>query len=439
MISAPIEVTVKNGVTDTVKPVASSISSQGLDTVKVQFSEPLKNLAANPATDPAKYVDIDVNGVAATGTITQSFDAETNVLTIKGITGITNGSVKSITVKNFKDLAGLSGDSVTKVLAFSTAAPSLKSTQVVKEGTKTYAVLTFDKAVPTISGTVNASYITADNVYKTTTLAATVDTSKNQVKLEVTNKEAGTYTVTFAAGSISDGATSNDKPFDVKFNVGTSVDTSVPEVANVFLPGDLLPDGETTVAAGNVYVSYSKPMGTSALNAANYTVDGVSVFTNPIFVGDKTLVKLTLKDSAITISGDRNFGISNLVKGENNVAIKTYTNVKYFNENVRPNLTSAALVDGNTIELTFSELLGTVGFDTADNNFVVTVGGVKNVVTAVTDGIVGDNKVTITLTDSITADQLRNSVISVKTLDTTDITDKAGNLLVANTVVNVAK
>ncbi|OHX49948.1 hypothetical protein [Cytobacillus oceanisediminis] len=430
LIAAPVQVTVKSSVSDTVKPVVSSITSQGIDTVKVQFSEAIQ------ATSGV-YASIEVNGVATTGT-TQAFDAKTNILTVSGITGISNGEVKSITVKDFKDLANLNGETVTKVIAFSTAAPALQSTQVVKEGTKTFAVLTFDKAVPTIASTVNASYVTSENVYKNTTLPASVDVDKKQVKLEVTGKDAGAYTVSFAAGEISDGKTSNDKALEVKFNVGTSVDSSIPEVSNVFLPGDALPSG-ATVEAGAVYVKYDKSMSASALNADNYTVDGSSVFSNPIFVGDKTLVKLTIKDSAITVSGSRNFAISNAVKGENNVAIKSYAVVKSFDENVKPVLTSASLVDDMTIELVFSELLGTTGFTTADNDFLVTVGGTKNVVTAVTDGTVGDNKVRVTITDKITAEQLVNSTIAVKTLETADITDKVGNKLTANTVVNVAK
>ncbi len=431
LISAPIQVTVKNTISDNVKPVVNSIASQGIDTVKVQFSEAIQ------ATGGV-YASIDVNGSAATGTLTQTFDAKTNILTVSGIEGISNGEVKSITVKDFKDLANLNGEAVTKVIAFSTAAPALQSTQVVTEGSKTFAILTFDKAVAAISSEVNATYVTSENVFKTTKLLATVDQDKKQVKLEVTGKEAGSYTVSFAAGEISDGKTSNSKALDVKFNVGTSVDSSVPEVSNVFLPGEALPD-TTIVEAGAVYVKYNKPMAASALNADNYTVDGSTIFSNPIFVGDKTLVKLSIKDSAITVSGSRNFAISNAVKGENNVAIKSYLVEKSFNENVKPVLTSASLIDDMTIELVFSELLGTNGFTTADNDFLVTVGGNNNVVTAVTDGTAGDNKVRITITDKITAQQLINSAITVKTRETADITDKVGNKLTANTSVNVEK
>jgi len=431
LISAPIQVTVKNTISDAVKPVVNSISSQGIDTVKVQFSEAIQETSG-------VYASIDVNGSAATGTLTQTFDAKTNILTVSGIEGISNGEVKSITVKDFKDLANLNGEAVTKVIAFSTAAPALQSTQVVTEGTKTFAILTFDKAVAAISSEVNATYVTSENIFKTTKLLATVDQDKKQVKLEVTGKEAGSYTVSFAAGEISDGKTSNSKALDVKFNVGTSVDSSVPEVSKVFLPGEALPD-TTIVEAGVVYVKYDKPMSASALNADNYTIDGSTIFSNPIFVGDKTLVKLSIKDSAITVSGSRNFAISNAVKGENNVAIKPYLAEKSFDENVKPVLTSASLIDDTTIELVFSELLGTNGFTSVENDFLVTVGGNKNVVAGVTDGTPGDNKVRITITDKITAQQLINSAITVKTLETADITDKVGNKLTANTSVNVEK
>lgn len=434
LIANPIEVTVKNTSSDTAKPVANSISTQGLDTVKVQFSE------AVVATAPGVYATIAVNGTPAAG-VTQNFDAKTNVLTVSGIAGIVNGDVKSITVDGFKDAANLNGVAVTKVLSFTTAAPALQSTTVVTEGAKTFAVLTFDKAVSAVDANFTASYVTADNIYKTTTLPATVDTDKKQVKLEVTGKDAGAYTVVFAADKLSDGVTGNAKAIEVKFNVGTSVDSTTPEVSALFLAGDTLPDGVTKVPAGTAYVKYSKPMSASALNADNYKVDGSSVFSNPIFIGDKTLVKLTIKSGVVTVSGDRNFSVSTAVKGENNVAIKPFTVVDNFKENVSPVLTTASLVDDATIELSLSELLGTTGFDAADaaKSFEVTVAGNKNVVTAVTDVTAGDNKVRLTITNKITADQLANSTITVKALDTALVSDLVGNVVTANTTVNVAK
>jgi hypothetical protein len=432
LISAPVQVTVKSSVSDTVKPVVASIASQGINTVKVQFSEAIQAVGG-------VYATLKVNGQSATGTLAQSFDEKTNILTVSGIDGIKNGEVKSITVEGFKDLANHAGNSVTKVIAFSTAAPALQSTQVVKEGNDTFAVLTFDKAVPAIATEVDASYVTSENIYRTTKLPATVNVDKKQIKLKLNSAEAGAYTVAFAAGQITDGQTSNSKSVEVKFNVGTNVDSTTPEVSSVFLPGDTLPNTNTTVQAGTVYVKYSKPMAASALNVDNYTIDGSTVFTNPIFVNDKTLVKLTIKDSSMTVSGDRNFSISNSVKGENNVALKSYNTVKRFEENIKPVLTSALLLDDQTIELSFSELLGTTGFDNQDNDFLVTVGGNKNAVTAVVDGTTNDNKVRISLGSKITADQLVNSAITVKTTDKTDITDKVGNLLTANTLMNVAK
>lgn len=91
--------------------------------------------------------------------------------------------------------------------------------------------------------------------------------------------------------------------------------------------------------------------------------------------------------------------------------------------------------------MSLSELLGTTGFVAADatKSFEVSVGGNKNVVTAIADGTARDNKVRLTITNKITAEQLASSTITVKTLDTALITDLAGNVLTSNTSVNVAK
>lgn len=442
LISAPIEVMVQNGTTDTVAPTITSLSADGVGSVKVQFSEAIQAIA------PATALTVKVDGYDTTASTAQTFDAKTNTMTITGLesaaaTPIANGSVHSIVVSGYEDLVGNDGQSLTKVLSFANTAASLQTTSVVKEGTDTFVVLTFDKNVTVdTSLDITGSYVTPESIYKTVDAAAIAELTdvtvvdNNKVKVKVTGKEAGNYSLALPINFVDNAGVKNDKAISFNFTLGSSTDTTKPVVQNVYVPGEVM--GAATVETNTVYVQYSREMSTTALNPNNYTVDGVAIFKDAVFVGDKTLVKLTMKDNAVSVSGDRNFGISTAVTGANNVAIDSTISIEPIVENVKPLLTAGKLVDGDTVELTFSEFIKDSTIATTD--LEVYIDGVKVTVANVAQSgaqQVDDQKFEINLSTAVTPTQLASSTITVKAVG--DVTDLAGNALTTGTVVTVQK
>lgn len=445
LITAPVETTVKSTVSETVKPAIASLTSVDLTTLKVVFSEKLKQISAGV------YANVTVDGVALTGE-TQSFDTTNNTLTISK-TALAAPGIHSISISGYKDLSNNSGDTLTKAVAFAASAPVLEKTEVVSDTTDTYVQLTFNEQ-PSASAAqgvdITGTYTTPDNILKSVvsgsiTEATAVTQVGNTLKIKVTGFEAGTYALTIPAAGISDGTTARTENLTINFALAASSDTSKPTVTNVYIPGEnatAVVSGLTSVPLNTFYVKYSKTMGTSAVNPDNYSVDGQKVFGSAVFVGDKTLVKLTLKDSAITLNGDRSFQISSAVIGENNVAISSFSSTETLKENVKPLLSSAVVVDATHITLTFTEALADANFTSADagNDFEVYIDGVKSPIASVGTGATSnDSQLSVVLSTPITASQLSSSTIIVKVLDTTDGTDANSNPLTTGTQVTVAK
>ncbi|RDI40155.1 S-layer homology domain-containing protein [Falsibacillus pallidus] len=444
LISAPVEVYVKSTVNETVAPTISSVSTVDTTTVKVKFSEKLKLISAG------KYANLSIDGTPVTGE-TQTFDSSTNTLTITKA-GLTTQGVHSLAITGYKDLSSNSGADYTKASAFTLSAPVLEKTEVVSDTTDKYVQLTFNEA-PNLSAVkgveITGSYTTPDNVLKTVGTAAIDETNDvivvgNTIKIKVTGFEAGSYKLSIPAAGISDGTTARTSALDVAFTLNASSDTATPAISNIYIPGENASavGGPATVARNTFYVKYSKSMGSTAVNPDNYMIDGVKVFDSAVFVGDKTLVKLTLKDGSIALSGDRSFQISNSVKGENNVAINSFSSTENLSENVMPVLSSATLVNATDINLTFSEAVHDAELvqAAAGDDFEVYVDGVKAGIASVGTGTTADDKnLVVTLSTGITATQLANSTITVKVADTTDGMDLKGNPLTYDTVLTVAK
>lgn len=458
LIAAPIEVVIKNTINDTVAPDVKSLTTVGRNTVKVEFTEGLDTIAAG--TYANLYLDGSATAVAGT---TQSFDEETNTLTITKAGLVAADGIHSVKVDGYKDYAGNTGKAYTKTVTFSNAAPAVKKTEVVKKGTDTFVQVTFDKAPVLASlqtdsngggaanGVYTLTYTTPEKIQKTTTIAAaditldTTDSSAPKALFKVTGKEAGEYKLVLPKANVTDGTTAATADVTITFTLGTATDATKPAIQNVFLPGSdasSVVSGVTSVPLNTVYVKYDKEMSAAALNAANYTVDGVTVFENPVFVGDKTVVKLTIKENAVTISGARNFAISNAVTGTNNVAIDSYAAALNFKENVRPQLVSAKLLGSKSVELTFSEAIKDDSLSKAD--FTVTVDGSTVALDAtsasswLSSGTADDNVVTLVLASNITVDQFAKA-ITVKLGKDAVGTDLVGNKLIGEVTINVAK
>ncbi|KZZ84857.1 hypothetical protein [Bacillus sp. SJS] len=120
------------------------------------------------------------------------------------------------------------------------------------------------------------------------------------------------------------------------------------------------PKVSTVVQTNNkVVVTFDREVSaTTALNNANYEVEGISstFVGTPIFKANAKTVELTLKDDAIATTGDRNFTVKKVATGAGAV-MDTEVKARTFTETVRPTAVSAKVTGSKTIEITFSEAI----------------------------------------------------------------------------------
>ncbi|SHH27043.1 N-acetylmuramoyl-L-alanine amidase family protein [Clostridium grantii] len=408
---------------DTTAPTVSSIDVLSDTRVSVTFSEKLK--AAPAVTVGEKTV-----------TFTTSEDGMTWVGTFDTITG-----VQQVKVSEFKDMSSNAGTTVTmlKQVSKDTTKPVLVSSEVKVFNSKSYLVLNFSEEVTADQGIIKGTRVKdyVSNTFTTTTAVtpvaytkangADVDNTK-AVMLDLSNDTTfpvGAYTVSIPAGFVKDKASTplvNDAK-SVTFTKGTlSVnDTTAPTV-----------NGVPTISADNktVTVKFSESMDyATALNVANYTVSGQTIFTNAIFSGDNKTVTLTVAPGTITYSGDRLIQVSGTRDLAGNLNT-TYSHVVDFNENVAPYVASAKLTAADTISVTFSENVKA----TTATDFEVYIAGVKvttGAVTSVSD--VATKTATIKLTSPVTD---LSKAIQVKLVNTSTV-DEKGNAAVTGQLVSV--
>lgn len=443
----PTKVTVKSTVVDDVAPEVVSVKATGVDSLEIKFSEALKVVGSN---NWDKYATIAIDSTDINGG-TQSFDAETNTLTVTGITvssSAPTAGIHNVTISGYKDLAGNDGAAYSKAVEFKATAPALQKVEVKTISGVRTLVLTFDKnidatAAAGVTGT-TGTYITPGGVEKDfatgTITAANISVSGNELRIDISGFEAGDYTLTIPKTAIAeDGVTSPVNPEEdlvIEFTVPAAADTEKAEVANVYLPGDVVPlVPSAQVPRNEIYVEYDKSMGTSAINKSNYVIEGApGAIKSAVFKGDNTLVKLTLEDDTITLNGDYYLAISSNVKGENGVAIDQTSIPITLTENVRPTLESATLIDATTIRVTFSEDMK-AGTLTDNDDFKVTVNGAEDPITNV--AAVADDAASFDITITTGVTDLAEDVVKVELLKDADATDANDNPVRAPKVIDV--
>jgi hypothetical protein len=359
----PFTVNFSKGQLDGVKPTVSSLTTNGLTTFEVKFSEEVQGFtAADISIDGVARTADDGNGVA-TGTeaiVTQDTTDKTKytVTVAQQSAGLHTIAIAANAVT---DLSGEQNETYSKVVEFKadTTAPKLVSSQVKKdENGYEYLHLTFDEAVT--KGALNAltatrvkDYITTTDTINLSTATAVPNTGNKEYKVKLADVtfagaalEAGaTYTVTLTGG-FSDSSSNALETTKVSFVRGTDSLTVAQSVSSV-----------TKVAnkPSEVKVTFAQPVdGATATNVANYNISGVVIEKAEIRAGELNVVYLTLKEGSNTLSGERNVTI-NGVKTKDGVAMTTaYTGTVSLDENVAPTFT-AALTSADTITLKFSE------------------------------------------------------------------------------------
>lgn len=400
----PLSATVVKSDRDTTKPSVTNVVALDKGKLQVTFSEKIRPNTAVVTVGGADYT-------------TYTLDSTGTVATFTGLTNLTAG-VKSVTVKEALDLAGLKQDSVTRVIQVTVddTPPGYVNHTVETVGGDRFLVVNYNEEVTANQGaSISGTYVDASSITREITpitganITTGTDNKSVRVKLPAT---AGTYTLNLPAGLAEDTSTAaNDSAArTISVVVNTAVDPSKPKVTSYAQKGN------------KVTVKFDRDVtAATALNVNNYTIDGVSSpFESAIFDGDAKTVELTLKNDVITTNGVRNYTISNVATSSGAVLV-TVTDKYDFDENVRPTVVGAKVISGSEIEVTLSEAVN-----------VATVGGDFDVfqgtsTTALTDSetISGTSKVLITLSkplDSLTG-------LTLKASSTVNLTDVNGNAL----------
>lgn len=451
----PTTINFVKGAKDGVKPSVSAITSVGLNKFEVKFSEKVQNV---------DITDFTVNGSAlAAGTGSVAVDSEDATKYIVTLTtpfapvGPATSVLATIGVKAHADsaivdLSGEQFDGVSRIVEFKadTVAPKLVKSEVKKENGEEFLFLTFDESVVisaadaldglsakqfkdfvTTSGTIDLDGSAVDKL-----IAVPGDSKSLKVKLAdlrftptsgsaATLVQGAEYTVTL--NGLKDAANNPLAATTVKFVRTTDADTNKPAPTSV-----------TVVDNDTITVLFDRQLdGASAVNKANYSINGLSIDTATLKPGN--LVELKLVSGTNTLNGFRNLSISN-VKSKDGVVMENFMQSVDLDENVKPTITKAEFVDLSTIRVTFSEDVDatTVAETSAVADFALKLDGAdfSNTLTEVMDA--DGRTMTITLSTPVNADQYTKTLTVVPAAGF-DIEDLNNNKAASFTSVVVSK
>lgn len=436
----PTEITVKKVKADTVKPTVEAITVVNDKLFTIKFSEKLNAILPTVSVS---------NSTGATLTVTKDINDPTvyNVSSDNSLAGVSGAAIaKTVTVSNFTDLSGNTGDTFSKVVTFvaDTTDPKVVSTRVEKINGVEHLIVTFDEnVVPQNNVAINGKVV-KDFVETDKTPAITTDTSTNfelykpvnnkskAVQLDLTSLSDGDYTLNLPVGLVKDEAGNDNEAKTVTFTRTSDVDVNKPALVAAYDGNGIKVDDNNTVT-----VKFDRKLDVaSALNLNNYVIEGVqiksAIFTANPDASGHAIVRLTLEDGSVTLSGDRAVTIKN-VKSADGVVMDTVTTTEEFTENVRPTVKSAKLTAEDEITLTFSEkvkLGSSVDFDV----FVGSETTARTITSTTLDPTDGES-VVIKLTTALTADDLAKDIV-VKKASTNDVEDDpAGNKLSFTSIV----
>lgn len=240
---------------------------------------------------------------------------------------------------------------------------------------------------------------------------------------------ADTYTITVASGTVEDESGNGNKAFTTTVKKTESSD-----------------DIMVLSASGNVdqiTIEYSDEMGSSALVAANYKLDGASLPSGTALYftdADKDTVLIDLPSGSVKDDSDVVLAISNKVLGADAQEIDSadlYQIVSGLEDNVKPVLKAAEKTNSTTITLTFSEDLEDTIVDATTlanflSDFEVTINGVEVVIS---DASVDADEVVFTTDMAYNTSQ----TVVVEVVDNDYVMDTAGNMIVTGTKVTATK
>lgn len=415
---------------DKTAPTVSSVKNLGINTdpagvIEVKFDEKIK---ADPAGDSSiDYFVVEVDGVADTSAVITTSDDKNFTVELPSVTA---KGLHKITLKSYKDLAGNAGADKNQFVTIESSKPAVKSAEFVTTSTGDKVVVKFDRnltaaAASSLAG-LTATYVTSENVEDSVsidTAAITVEDIDgddiNELVIDADNFDGssaelpgGSYKISLAGGYVEDVAEQGNAATTITFAVPEESATSQVVVGNGS-NGTTAPSQVVDTDNNTVYVTFSDEVGSSALNLANYTVEGEAAFERAVFTStSKDTVKLTLKADAIGVNGEYTLATKNILDADGH-AVKDSTQDVALVENTAPAMAKAEVTANDTILVTFTE-----GFSNHSSvtglDFVVKVNG-----TAVTLAT-GDASTTAAGVTTITlpAGSLLSSASDVVTITT---------------------
>jgi hypothetical protein len=408
----PLKVDVTRPAEDVTKPVVDSMSVVSDSRVKVVFSEELASAS------------FSINGVAVT-----DVDVDDDTVTYYLNADLKDG-VNKVEVTSFEDISGNAGKAETRqfVVSVDDIAPELKSSEVlVDEDGQEFLQLSFSEAIElgtagaqSFDGKLVVDYVTTNGASFTATPLVDEDDS-TKVNIPLQNAEKGTWTVSLGEGFVNDlSQASNDlATTKVSFVRGEDEETTEPTELEV-----------TASEADNVVTLTfnGKLAGATATNVSNYSIEGAAVKSAVLTSNTDTTatVQLTFDSESIVANGDYQLELDGVTAADGTLVDVDPIELN-LTENVSPELTSAELVNGQDIVLSFSEAIEASTLDGTDFNVLVDGKDYEGTYTvAAKSGDTTGKKFVVTLSTELTSDQLADA-IALELTDDTVVEDLNGN------------
>ncbi|MEY8414772.1 Ig-like domain-containing protein [Tissierella praeacuta] len=450
---------------DKIAPSVQEVKAVNSRSFHVKFSEEVQALTAanfevkkgnhtfeNTEVLVAQDFKADPTGKTWRVSVAESADAtgKINPLWAEGDISVS----LTVTVKGYKDLANLLGAPTTRTvtLAKDTKRPELVGTAANKVD-ETSIVVKFDGKVA-IHDNTKITVKNKDGVVLTS--LGTISATDDEVTIYISSATPGysvleaPYKVEFGANAVKYVKDITPAAYDVNENKNNAlVATANPadSVDAVVVKADtIIP---TTINNdGIIEIDFSEKMDSSAINPANYSIDGVALDTKTKveFIGGTEKVRLTLPEGMFTKTQTAKFTISNNVKtkGGSKVVANALTKepvekIITFTDNAQPELAKAEFyvakntsTETNQLKVTFNEKVKNL---TADD-FKITVNGNKVGINSVVSGDTTKEAI-FTLDSQINVNNANVVLEAIEegTKNTTmDTTDEANNKLKAGKV-----
>lgn len=387
-----------NAPVDNAKPTVA-VSVTGTK-VTFDFSEDLKLVDADGNLAVSEYAKVTLGtGTTVNLTATEQNAADKSKFVYDFNTDVT-GSFLNTTVKveGFVDKSGLSGDAVTTAVSLQKDATAPKFVSASTKGDS--LIVKFDEDVADAGITaadLSIKYVDNDGVLTPAAAPSTIGAvassydangngvidgdEENYVTISLAGSQfatvagklnAGTYTVSIAAGEVVDtAAIPNPTTVATTFNVAVAADSATKAIVELL-------SSVQQATPGQILVTYNYDLSASGLVASNYKLGGVTLPSNTTltFLNNKRNVLITLPEGYIAATGDRVLEVSNLtdVNGNTLKAGSTSFVTSTVKENVVPLANKLTVVSDAQAVVDFTEVVtgATTGIKVKVNNVEVT-------------------------------------------------------------------